>query len=187
MCQQNSKEHETKKQNHNHQKNNLLGNEETDKNNRKQYPENKVLQFEQELQQQRNTKLENSKERPLQDQIMTKQKKKKVIIIGDSMIKKIDGHLLTSLINHKYLVKVRPFLACKSVDMLDYVKPIQRDLDPEAYVIHIGTNNLGTDKTPDESSRKYCVSYRSLKQIRIIYSSQLLFGGAKLIIQKLEK
>ena len=103
------------------------------------------------------------------------------------MIKKIDGYLLTSLINHKYLVKVRPFLACKSVDMLDYVKPIQRDLDPEAYVIHIGTNNLGTDKTPDESSRKYCVSYRSLKQIRIIYSSQLLFGGAKLIIQKLEK
>ena len=49
---------------------------------------------------------------------MTRQKKKKVIIIGDSMIKKIDG----SSINHKYLVKVRPFLAAKSVDMLDYVK-----------------------------------------------------------------
>ena len=29
------------------------------------------------------------KERPLQDEIMTKQKKKKVIIIGDSMIKKL--------------------------------------------------------------------------------------------------
>ena len=97
VCQQNSKEHETKKQNHNHQTNNLPGSEETDKNNRKQYPENKnkILQFEQELQQQRNAKLENSKERPLQDQIMTKREKKKVIIIGDSMIKKIDGHLLT--------------------------------------------------------------------------------------------
>ena len=34
-----------------------------------------MLQFEQELQQQRNTKLENLKERPLQDQIMTTQKK----------------------------------------------------------------------------------------------------------------
>ena len=66
------------------------------------------------------------------------------------MIKKIDGYLLTSSINHKYLVRVRPFLAVKSVDMVDYVKLIQRDLDPEAYVIHIGTNNLGTDKTPDE-------------------------------------
>ena len=62
---------------------------------------------------------------------MTKQKKKKVIIIGDSMIKKIDGYLLTSSINHKYLVRVRPFLAVKSVDMVDYVKLIQRDLDPE--------------------------------------------------------
>ena len=75
-----------KKKNHNHQTNDLPRSEETDKNNRKQYPENKILQFEQELLQQRNTKLENSKERPLQDQIMTKQKKKKVIIIGDSMI-----------------------------------------------------------------------------------------------------
>ena len=153
MHQQNTKERETKKQNHNHQTNNLTGSKETDKNNRKRYPENKILHFEQELKQQRNTKVENSKERPLQDQIMTKQKKKKVIIIGDSMIKKIDGYLLTSSINHKYLVKVRPFLAAKSVDMLDYVKPIQtiqRDLEPEAYAIHIGTNNLNTDNTPNE-------------------------------------
>ena len=36
VCQQNSKEHETKKQNHNHQTNNPPGSEETDKNNRKQ-------------------------------------------------------------------------------------------------------------------------------------------------------
>ena len=83
VCQQNSKKHETKKQNHNHQTNNLHGSEETDESNRNQYPENKILQFEQELQQQRNTRPENLKGRPLQDQIMTNQKKKKVIIIGD--------------------------------------------------------------------------------------------------------
>ena len=28
--------------------------------------------------------------------------------------------------------------------------PIQRDIDPEANVIHIGTNDLLADKTPDE-------------------------------------
>ena len=33
------------------------------------------------------------------------------------MIEKIDGYLLTSSINHKYHVKVRPFLAAKTVDM----------------------------------------------------------------------
>ena len=71
MCHYNSKEHETKKQNYNRQN---------------QYPENKILQFEQELQQQRNTKLENWKKRPLQGQIMTKQKKKKVIIISDNKV-----------------------------------------------------------------------------------------------------
>ena len=40
---------------------------------------------------------------------MSKQKKNKVIIVDGSMIKQIDGYLLTSSINHKYLVKVRPF------------------------------------------------------------------------------
>ena len=58
--------------------------------------------------------------------------------------------MLRSLINHKYLVEVRPFLTAKSVDMFDYVKPIQRDLDPEAYAIHMGTNNLTTDKISGE-------------------------------------
>ena len=66
------------------------------------------------------------------------------------MIEKNDEYLLRSSINHKYLVKVRPFLAAKTVDMFDCVKPIQRDLDPGAYVIHIGTNDPMTDKTPDE-------------------------------------
>ena len=34
--------------------------------------------------------------------------------------------------------------------MLDSVKPIQRDLDPETFVIYIDTNDLTKDKTPDE-------------------------------------
>ena len=57
----------------------------------------------------------------------------------------------TRSINHIiYLVKVRPFLVAKTVDVFDYVKSIQRDLDPEAYVIHIGTYDIRTYKTPDE-------------------------------------
>ena len=49
--------------------------------------------------------------------------KGRVFIIGNSMIKKVDGYLLTNSIN-KYLVRVGPFLPEKAVDMLDYVKPI---------------------------------------------------------------
>ena len=60
VCQQNSKEHETKKQNHNHQTNNLPGSEDTDKNN-SSIQKTKFYNLKNELQQQRNTKLENSK------------------------------------------------------------------------------------------------------------------------------
>ena len=35
--------------------------------------------------------------------------KKTVFIVGDSMMKKIGGYLITKSINHKFLVKVRPF------------------------------------------------------------------------------
>ena len=106
---------------------------------------------------------------------MTKQKKEKVVVIGDSMIKKTDGHLPTSSMNRKYLVKVMPFLATKTVDVFDYVKPIQRDLEPEAYVIHIGTTNLTTDKIPDEICSEVM---RLIKELKT---------GATLIIQKLNK
>ena len=66
------------------------------------------------------------------------------------MIKKVDGYLLKNSIKHKYLVKVRPFLVAKTVDMFDYVKAIQRDFDPDAYILHIGTNDLTTDKKTEE-------------------------------------
>ena len=128
----------------------------------------------------KNTELENSKERPLQDQMTTRKKKKKVIIIGDSMIKKIYRYLLTGSVNHKYLVKVRPFLAAKSVDMLDYVKPIQRDLDPEAYMIHIGTNELTTDKTPDKIFSEVLRLIKELKtdKNKIVVSTNVPRGDA---------
>ena len=88
--------------------------------------------------------------------------------------------MLTSSINHKYLVKVRPFLAAKSVDMLDYVKPIQRDLDPEAYVTHISTNDLTTDITPDEIFSEILHLIKELKtdKIKIVVSTIVPRGDA---------
>ena len=80
----------------------------------------------------------------------TNNMKKKVFMIGDSMIKKVDGYLLTNSIKHKYLVKVRPFLVAEAVDMFDYIKPIQSDFDPDAYILQTGTNDLTTDKKPDK-------------------------------------
>ena len=69
-------------------------------------------------------------------------------------------------IKHKYLVTVRSFLAAKAVDMFDYVKPIQRDFDPVAYILHIGTNDLTREKNETKSAQKYQVVLRFLKQIK---------------------
>ena len=57
-----------------------------------------------------------------------KESKETVFIVGDSMIEKIDGCLLT--INHKFLVKVRPFITTKTIDMYDHLKPTLRDFNP---------------------------------------------------------
>ena len=69
----------------------------------------------------------NSKENNISRSNINSKTRKTAFIIGDSMVKKIDGYLLTSSINHRYIVKVRPFLSAKTIDMVDYIKPTQRD------------------------------------------------------------
>ena len=48
--------------------------------------------------------------------------KETVFILGDSMVKKVNNFLLTRNINHKYLVKVRPFSSAKVGCMIDHVE-----------------------------------------------------------------
>ena len=49
------------------------------------------------------------------------------------MVKKIDEYLLTSSINHRYIVIVRPFILTKMIAMVDYIKPNQGDFNPDIY------------------------------------------------------
>ena len=48
--------------------------------------------------------------------------KETVFILGDSMVKKLNGFLLTRKLNHKCLVKVRPFNSPKVRCMHDHAK-----------------------------------------------------------------
>ena len=50
--------------------------------------------------------------------------------------------------------------------MLDYIKPIQRDLDPEVYVIYIGTNDLTTDKTDKKPDEIFSEIQRLIKELK---------------------
>ena len=68
------------------------------------------------------------------------------------MVKKIDDYLLASPINHEYIVKVRPLLSAKTIDMLDYIKPTQGDFSPDVYLLHVGTNDLSSNKSPDNNT-----------------------------------
>ena len=53
------------------------------------------------------------------------------------------------------------------------------------YVIHIGTNDLGTDQTPDEICSEILRLVKELKTDK--NKIQILLQGATLIIQKLKK
>ena len=98
-----------------------------------------------------------------QQEKISRPPRKSAFIVGDSMIKKIDGYLLTSSINYKYIVKVRPFVTAKTNDMHDHMKPTQRNLKPNVYISHICTNHLPTDMTPEEISKKFITFSNYLK------------------------
>ena len=91
------------------------------------------------------------------------QTRKTAFIIGDSMVKKNDGYLLTSSVNHKYIVQVRPFLSAKTIDMLDYIKPTKRDFNPDVCLLHVGTNDLSSNKSPEQISMDILNLANSLK------------------------
>ena len=94
----------------------------------------------------------SSKENNINSSNINSKTRKTAFIIGDSMVKKIDGYLLTSSINHRSIVKVRPILSAKTIDMVDYIKPTQRDFNPDVYLLHVGANDLSSNKFPEQIS-----------------------------------
>ena len=79
--------------------------------------------------------------------------KETVFILGDSMVKKLNGFLLTRKLNHKCLVKVRPFSSAKVRCMHDRVIPSVRDVDPDHIILHSGTNDLSSERTASQIAR----------------------------------
>ena len=94
-----------------------------------------------------------------------KKSKETVVIVGDSIIKKIDGYLLTKSINYKFLVKVRPFTTAKTIDLYDHLKPTLRDFNPGLFIIHVGTNDLPLNKTNNERAEEIVNLAESVKKI----------------------
>ena len=99
--------------------------------------------------------------------------KTSVFIVGNTMIKKVNGYLLTSSLKHQYLVKTRSFSTAKTIDMYDYIKPTQRDFKPEIFILHVGTNDPPLNKSPTKISEDIVTLAESMKteNNKIIVSS----------------
>ena len=79
-------------------------------------------------------------------EILNKKKKNFYIslaafIVGDSLVEKVDGFLLTSSISQKSIVKVKLFVTTNTDDMYDHMEPTQRDFQPNVYISHVGAND----------------------------------------------
>ena len=89
--------------------------------------------------------------------------KKSAFILGDSMVKKVNGFYLTKDIKHKFLVKVRSFSSAKTRCMYDHAKPTIREVNPEHIILHVGTNDLNSEKTASQISNSIIDLANSLK------------------------
>ena len=69
-------------------------------------------------------------------------KRKEVFIVGDSILKNLQGRKLS----RSSKVKVSSFPGCTTMDMRDHIKPILRR-NPDAIVMHVGTNSLRSSAT----------------------------------------
>ena len=81
------------------------------------------------------------------------------------MVKKFNGFLFTKKVNHKCLVKVRSFSGAKVRCLHDYVKPTLRDFNPDHIILHVGTNDLNSEKTSSQIANSIIELHNSLKTI----------------------
>ena len=79
---------------------------------------------------------------------MVNKNKQKVFILGDSIVKHIQGWETTKKLDNKQKVDVRQFSGSKISCMKDYVKPPIRENNPDHNIFHVGTNDFPSEKTP---------------------------------------
>ena len=79
---------------------------------------------------------------------MINKNKQKVFILGDSIVKHIQGWEITKKLDNKQKVYVRQFSGSKVSCIKDYLKPSICESNPDHIIFHIGTNDVPSEKTP---------------------------------------
>ena len=73
--------------------------------------------------------------------------RRSITVIGDSMIKNIDGFKMKQGMESKDRIYVKTFPGAKIECMEDYVKPSLK-YNPNVFLLHVGTNDLRSEKSP---------------------------------------
>ena len=80
-----------------------------------------------------------------------KKKNKKKYVLGDSIVKHVEGWQLSKMTNQK--VYVRSFSGAKVKCIKDYVKPCIRENDPDHVILHVGTNEMNSELPPERIAK----------------------------------
>ena len=81
-----------------------------------------------------------------------KSKRESVIILGDCMIKHINGWEIAKKLKPQCKVFVRDFPGTTTQCMADYMKPSIR-VKPNLFILHVETNDLNSNRPPDEIAK----------------------------------
>ena len=87
---------------------------------------------------------------------------KSIFVIGDSMLKQLNGWEMSKKLNANCKMFVKTFSGAKTTCMHDYVKPLVRS-SPDHFILHVGTNDMSSDKSPKEIARSVIDLARSIK------------------------
>ena len=75
--------------------------------------------------------------------------KRSVVVLGDSMTKLLNGWEMAKKLEANCKVFVKTFSEATVSCMEDYMKPSLRN-PPDHFILHVGTNDLGSDKSPTQ-------------------------------------
>ena len=92
-----------------------------------------------------NNKIANNKHK---SNFKNNTKKILVYIVGNSMVKEVNGFELSKTIKHKYSVRVKFHSSAKTSCINDHIKPVIRNQEADHIILHTGVNDLSSDKTP---------------------------------------
>ena len=73
---------------------------------------------------------------------------KSVIILGDSMVKHINGWEISKRLQSDCKVYVKQFSGAKTKCMKDYMNPSLRE-NCDHFILHVGTNDLNPKRSPE--------------------------------------